>query len=205
MYLATSLSLSTFSLSLTYPTSVTSGETIQRRSSIIHVLHKINKLCKNNTIITNLLTWDDLLTCHHLTLSLTGFAVGSIEYSLCNFRQLGNFQWTIPECTHSSLPDTVSDRVCRWLDRVFPMKLWAVGIIPINNPQICSLAIVRHSLWQELPLARSSILSAALGNLVNSESIFIHMFNVIARHCLPQCLPLPRSGILSAALFSLVT
>ena len=110
MYLATSLSSSTSWLSLTSPPSVTSGEIIQRRSGIIHVLHKLNKLCKSNTILNNLLIWATLLTCHHLTLSLTGFAVGSIEYSLCIFGQFGklrNHFYTYAECHRPTLSPTV--------------------------------------------------------------------------------------------------
>ena len=98
----------------------------------------------------------------------------SSEHSFCYFRQLRNSLLTIHEYTHLPSPDAVSDRVCCWLDRVFYMKIWAVSILPITNPQICSLAIARHCLWQGLPFARSSILSATLGSLVTSESLFIH-------------------------------
>ena len=77
---------------------------------------------------------------HRLTLSPTVFAVVSIGYSLCISRQLACFRLTIIKYTHLPSPDTASDRVCRGLDRAFTMKLWTVGIIPINNPQICSMS-----------------------------------------------------------------
>ena len=82
--------------------------------------------------------------CHRPTLSLTGLTVGSIEYSLCNimqFRNLPNFPLAIHEYTHLPSPDTVPNRVCRWLDRIFSLHLYAVSLLPINNPQIYSLAI----------------------------------------------------------------
>ena len=82
-----------------------------------------------------------MLTSHRPTRPLIGFAVGSIEYCLCKFRQLRNFLLTIHEYTHLPSPDTVSDTVFRWLDRVVPIELWAVSILLINNPQICSLAV----------------------------------------------------------------
>ena len=48
--------------------------------------------------------------------SFAGFAVVSIEYSLCNFRHLAYFRSTIHRYAHLPSPDAVSDRVCRWLD-----------------------------------------------------------------------------------------
>ena len=133
---------------------------MQRRSGIIHVLHKLNKLCKNNTILSNLFDlssfthlpspdtvsdmvcrcldrvlplqrWEvsillinntNILNCHRPTLSLTEFAFGSIEYSLSNFMQLAYFRLTIHKYSHLPLHDTVSDRVCRWLDPVFSLQ-----------------------------------------------------------------------------------
>ena len=65
--------------------------------------------------------------------------------------------------------------VCRWLDRVFYMDLWAARTLPIYNPHICSQRHRPHCLWQDLPFARSSIPSATLGSLVTSESLFTHM------------------------------
>ena len=53
-----------------------------------------------------------MLTGHRPALSLTGFAVGSIEYCLCTFRQLTFFRLTIHKYTHLPSSDTVSDRVC---------------------------------------------------------------------------------------------
>ena len=47
-----------------------------------------------------------MLKCYGLTLSLTGFAVGSIESSLCNFRQLDLLPITSPSnilCHHPTL------------------------------------------------------------------------------------------------------
>ena len=169
MYLATSLSSSMSWLSLTSPTSVTSGETIQGKYSIIHVLNKLNKLCKNNTILNNLLVWADLLTRHHLTVSLTGFSVGSIEYYLWNFGQLAYFRLTIHKHTHLPSSNTVSDRVCRWFDRVFSVHLYAVSLLPVKNPQIYSFAIARHCPWQVLPLVRSSIRYGTLGSWHNTD------------------------------------
>ena len=63
---------------------------------------------------------------------------GSIEQSLCKFRQLRNSLLTIHDYTHFPSTDTFSGMVCRLLDRVFYMELWAVSILPIYNPQICS-------------------------------------------------------------------
>ena len=139
-------------------------------------------------IVTSESFFIHMLTCHCPTLSLTVLADGSIAYSLfkfgqlaflrlrvqnythlplpdtvsdrvcrwldrvwslqLNFKQFRNFRLTIHKYTHFLSPDTVFDSVCPWLDRVFPMELWVVSILSINNPQICSLAIARHCLWQ---------------------------------------------------------
>ena len=136
------------------------------------------------------------------TLHLKGFAVGSIEYSICNFKQLAFFRLTIHKHTELPSSDYASLSVCRWLDRVFPMELWKVSIHPIDDPQICSLAIAQECFWQCLPLARSSILSSTLGRLVTSESNSIHMLTCHRPTLSPKCLPLARSGNLSASLGS---
>ena len=57
---------------------------------------------------------------------VTVFAVGSIEYVLCSFRQVAHVRFAIHEFTHLASPDNVSDRVCRWLDRVFSLQLYSV-------------------------------------------------------------------------------
>ena len=58
-----------------------------------------------------------------LTLSPTGFAVGASERSICIFRQLAYFRLTFDEYTQFPSSDTVSDRVCHWLDGVFSLQL----------------------------------------------------------------------------------
>ena len=45
-----------------------------------------------------------MLTCHRPTLSLTVFAVGSIESYLCNFRQMAYIRLTIHKFTHLPSP-----------------------------------------------------------------------------------------------------
>ena len=62
-----------------------------------------------------------------LTLSPTGFAVGPNERSICIFRHLAYFRLTFDEYTHFPSSDTVSDRVCRWLDGVFSLQLDAAS------------------------------------------------------------------------------
>ena len=61
-----------------------------------------------------------MLTYYRPTLSLTGFAVGSIEYSLCNIRHLRNLPISNPRIYSLAIADTFSDRVCRWVDRLVP-------------------------------------------------------------------------------------
>ena len=67
------------------------------------------------------------LTIHKYTrlpsMCLTGFAVGSIEYSLCIFRLLAYFALSSHKDAHLPLPETVSDSVCRWLDQVFSLQM----------------------------------------------------------------------------------
>ena len=62
-----------------------------------------------------------------LTLSPTGFAVGVNEPSICIFRQFPYFRLTFDEYTHFPSSDTVSERVCRWLDGVFSLQLDAAS------------------------------------------------------------------------------
>ena len=62
-----------------------------------------------------------------LALSPTGFAVGANERSICIFRQLAYFRLTFDEHTHFPSSDTVSDRVCRWLEGVFSLHLDAAS------------------------------------------------------------------------------
>ena len=64
-----------------------------------------------------------MLICHLPTLSLEGIAVGALEYSLCNFRQLAYIRLTIHKYTHLLSPDTASDRIYRWLNRGFSLQL----------------------------------------------------------------------------------
>ena len=113
--------------------------------------------------------------CQRRTLSLKGFAVGSIEYSICNFKQFAYFRFAIYKYTIYPSSDNASLSVWRWPNRVFPMEFLTVSIYSIDNLQICSLAIAQECLWQGLPLSRSGILSASLGRLVTSESHSIHM------------------------------
>ena len=87
-----------------------------------------------------------MLTCHCPTLSLTVLVDGSLGYSLVKFSQLTLLRLTVHNYTDLPLPDTVSDRVCRWLDRAFSLQRYAVNLLPFTNPQIYSLAIVRHGL-----------------------------------------------------------
>ena len=56
-------------------------------------------------------------------MSLTGFAVGSIEYSLWYFGQLASIRLTIHRYAHLPSPITTSGSVCLWLDRVFSPHL----------------------------------------------------------------------------------
>ena len=107
-------------------------------------------------------------------LSPTVFAVGSIGYSPCNFTQLGYLLLTIHEYTHMPSSDTASDRVCRWLHRVFPTDLWAFSILPINNSQICSFASAGHCIWEDFPLARSTIICNC--KLLAYFSLTIHKY-----------------------------
>ena len=68
--------------------------------------------------------------CSHaveLTLSPTGFAVGANEPSICMFIQLAYVLLTFDEYAHFPSSDTVSDRVCRWLDGVFSLQLDAAS------------------------------------------------------------------------------
>ena len=74
-------------------------------------------------------------------MSLTGFAVGSIEYSLCIFRLLAYFSLSSHKYAHLLSSVTVSDTVCRWFDRVVYLQLQTVSILAFNNPQIHSPAI----------------------------------------------------------------
>ena len=110
------------------------------------------------------LTILNILTCHRPTMSLRGSAVCLIQYSICNFNKIAYIRLTIHKYTHLPSPDTVPDRVCRLLDQVFPMDLWAVSILQINNPQICSFASSGHCIPKGLPMARSSILSTIILN-----------------------------------------
>ena len=121
-----------------------------------------------------------MLTCNRPALSLARFAVGSIEYSLSNFRQLRNFLLAFNEYTHLlspgtasdrhlPAPDTVSERVCRWLDRVFYLHLQTASILSFSNPQIYSIAIVRQCLSQCLSLTRSCIPYGTLDSYHTSD------------------------------------
>ena len=85
-----------------------------------------------------------MLTCHRPTLSLAVFAVGSIEYSLWTFGQLSYLRLVIHKYAHLLAPDTVSERVCRWLDGVLYQQLLTARVLPFNNPHIYSIAIVRQ-------------------------------------------------------------
>ena len=87
-----------------------------------------------------------MIICHRRTLYLKGFAVGSTEYSIYNFKQLAYFRLTIHKYTQ--FPPSVNDSpsVCRWFYRVFPMERCTVSIHSIDNSQICSLAIARQCL-----------------------------------------------------------
>ena len=139
-----------------------------------------------------------MLACIRSTLSPTVFVVGKIGHSLCKFSLLAYLRLTIHKYSHMPSSDTVSDRFCRSLDRVFPMETWAASILPINIPQIYSLSIDRHCLWLGLSLARSSILSATLGSLLTSESFFIHMLTC---DCPPLSLTVLADGSIGYSLF----
>ena len=64
-----------------------------------------------------------MLICQRRTLYMKVIAVGSIEHSICNFKQLAYFRLTIHKYTQLPSSDNASLSVCRWLDRVFPMEV----------------------------------------------------------------------------------
>ena len=144
----------------------------------------------------------NMLTCLRPTLSLWVFAVGSIEYSLCKYRQFDNVLIPFHTYAHLWSPDTVSDSVCLWLDRVFFLHLWAVSLLPVNSPQIYSLAIAWQCLWRVFRcLDRAfSLQFYSVCNIQISLKCICSL--AIARRCLRQCLPLARSCILFASLGS---
>ena len=84
--------------------------------------------------------------------------------SLCDFKHLGYFRLIIHKYTHLPSPDSISNRVCRWPDRVFSLQLEAVTLFPGSNRQTHSHAIARHCLCHGLPLGLSSLLSGALSS-----------------------------------------
>ena len=102
----------------------------------------------------------------------TGFAVGWIEYFLCNFIQFGNYRIHFHTCALLSSPVTVSDKC-------------AVGS---NEHSLCifrplaylRLTIHKYTHCHRLTLSMtgfavdSFILYATLFNLVTSESLFMH-------------------------------
>ena len=130
-------------------------------------------------------------------MSLTGFAVDLIEYSLCNFRQLSKRPISSSQIYSLAIADTVHDRVYRWLERAFHLQRQLVSLFPFNNSQIYSLAIARHCLWRGFPLARPSILSATLGSFATSDQ---QSTNMLTCHH-----PTLSLSILSAISFSLAT
>ena len=120
-------------------------------------IHKYTHLPSPDTVYDIVCRWlHHMLTCHRPTISPAAYAVGSIEYSLCNCRQLACFRLTIHKYTHLTSSDTVYDMVCRWLDHM----------LTCHRPTMSPAAFA---------VDRSSILSATLGNLVTFESLFVHM------------------------------
>ena len=119
-----------------------------------------------------------MLTLHRPTLSLTGFAISLIEFSICNFKQLANYHLTIHihKYTHLPSPDTVSDRVCRWLDRVFSLPILAVSYLRLTIHKYTHLPSNDYCIWQGLLLARSSLFSATLKRYLNSD-LTIHKYS----------------------------
>ena len=70
-------------------------------------LQSLGRLVSSESLFTH------MLTCHRPTRYVTVFAVGSIEYVVCSFRQLAYVRLAIHEFTHLPSPDTVSYWVCR--------------------------------------------------------------------------------------------
>ena len=87
-----------------------------------------------------------MLICQQRTMYLKGVAVGSIGYSISNFKQLAYFRLTIHKYTQLPSSNNASLNVCRRLDRIYPMEIWTFSIHPIDNPKTCSLAITRQCL-----------------------------------------------------------
>ena len=116
------------------------------------------------SLVTSASLFTHMLTCHRPTLSVTVFAVGSIEYVLCSFRQLAYVRLAIHEFTHLRSPDTVSDRVCRWRGSSI-LSATLFSLVTTESIFIHVLSCLRSTLSSTgLPLARTSILCPSLRN-----------------------------------------
>ena len=149
--------------------------------------------------------WQNILTCHHPELSLTGFAVGSIEHSLRNLMQLRKFPISNPRIYSLAIA-----RHCLW--RGLPLA--GSSILPATLFSfVTSESDVRHM----LSCRRADTVSDRVCRW-REGAFYLHRWAVsllafdiwriyslsITRHCLWQGLPLARWSILSTTWCSFV-
>ena len=103
---------------------------------------------------------------------LTGFAVGWIEYSLCNFIQFGNYRIHFRTCALLSSPDAVCDKCALARTRILSASLdhWPTSVGQSTNILTCNRLTLSMTGFADDTL----ILSTTLFNLVTSESLFMH-------------------------------
>ena len=139
-----------------------------------------------------------MLTGHRPTMSLIGFAVCLIEYSLCNFRQFRKFRIHFHIYAHVSSPD-------------MSPTVFAVGLIGHSLCKFSQLAYLRLTIHKyshmQSPDTVSDRFCRSLDRVFPMETLAASILAInnpqiyslsIARHCLRQCLPSDRSRILSA-------